>query len=110
MRSVEVPAIDAAISVGVVDIRELSKEELRHFQLWMLSIIQAYENAYDQFRVGLFDEDRWRMHRVGLKQLFESPGARQWWKTMAPKSVTVGSPEFVALVEEILREERDRGE
>jgi len=105
MRIVDDPTLDATISEGMVDIHQLSEEELRRFNMWLTSVIQAHENAYYQFRVGMFDKDRWRMHRAGLKGLLQQHGTRQWWKMGNQGIATLASLEFVALVEEILGEE-----
>jgi hypothetical protein len=53
----------------------------------------------------MLDEDRWQIHYADVRELFANPGIAQWWRTMPPNM----SPEFVALVEEILGEEPDRG-
>jgi hypothetical protein len=49
----------------------------------------------------------------GLRGLFRS-GMQQWWETppdtLGPDRTEIMSPAFVALVEEILGEEPDRGE
>jgi hypothetical protein len=48
------------------------------------------------------------MHLSGLTNtLRRFPGARQWWSSA---EFQLGSPEFVALVEEILGEERQGGD
>jgi hypothetical protein len=52
--------------------------------------------------MGLLDQDRWEKELSAFAGLLGSPGVAQWWKASHPKN----SPEFVALVEEILGEER----
>jgi len=56
---------------------------------------------------GMIDEDRWRKRYAAIRMTYESPGGGQWWAAY-PKEPF--SPEFAALVEEILGEQPDRGE
>ena len=78
------------------------------FEFWFATVINVYDNAYYQYRVGLLDEDRWQMHLAGLKATFTRwPGARQWWATA---EYMFSSPEFFALVEEILGEEPEHAD
>ena len=72
----------------------------------MGGVVHAYENAHYQYRVGMLDEERWQKHYADVRGWSEMPGFAQWWRTIPPNV----SPEFVALVEEILGEEADRGE
>ena len=55
--------------------------------------------------MGMQDEDRWQIGRRDLEMFFQMPGVVQWWKA-TPSTL---SPEFIALVEEILGEETERG-
>ena len=69
----------------------------------------GYENAYYQYRSGLLDEDRWHFYRDQLA----SPVQQRCTGVHAvvgDQHSTPWTPEFVALVEEILAEEPDRGE
>ena len=68
----------------------------------------ALENAYYQYRAGLLDDDRWKQYHARLRALVSPPGAAHWWRTS--EMVASFAPEFVALVEEILGEEPDRGD
>jgi hypothetical protein len=54
----------------------------------------------------MLDEEPWQKLGDDLRGWFEMSGIIQWWSTVRPNL----SPEFVALVEEILAEEPDRGE
>ena len=69
-------------------------------------MIRRYDAAYYQYRPGMLEEGRWQLFLRDLRTFFGSPGLVQWWKTMPPNL----TPEFAALVEEILGEEPDRGE
>ncbi len=88
--------------MGMVDFHQLSEERSRLFKMWVHGIMQSYENAHYQFRVGLLDEDRWRMHRSSLQFLLGRQGVRLWWAT---RSDLIESPEFAVLVSEMLGKE-----
>ncbi len=68
----------------------------------------TYENSHYHYRIGMVDQDRWYPNLARLTEMLRSPGAAQWWASHY--MATPFSPEFVALVEEILGEEPDRGE
>jgi hypothetical protein len=50
----------------------------------------------------MLDAEWWQKHFAAVRQFFTQPGAVQWWDVL-PKELL--SPEYVALVEEILGEE-----
>jgi hypothetical protein len=68
----------------------------------------ACENAYYQYRIGMLDDNRWRVQRSIVQGAFSAPGVAQWWRSNP--TIPDLSPEFVALVEEILGEEPDRAD
>ena len=91
------------------DFAMLEGEDLMRFYLWAAGVLAAYENAYYQYRVGLLDEDRWRLYHGQLVSVLSpdrgvGPGIADYWRT----GELTSSPEFVALVDEILGEEPDR--
>ncbi len=96
-----------AIRLGMADYRQLGEDDEYLFRFWITSILHTYANALYQHRVGLFEDDRWQEQLLGLSAMLRAPGVVQWWN--ADGKLTFGS-EFVALVEEILAEEPDRGE
>ena len=55
----------------------------------------------------MLDEDRWNPNLARLTEMLRSPGAAQRWASHY--MATTFSPEFTALVEEILDKESDRG-
>ncbi len=86
----------------------LSEVERLRFNVWFVMVMSNLENIHYQHRVGLLDEDRWRTHLSRLRTFVIAPGFAAWWS-----SGEFGfsfSPEFVALVEEILGEEPERAE
>jgi hypothetical protein len=102
------PEIEEAVRLGLRDFERLSDEDAFRFNLWASAVTMACENSHYQYRIGMLDEDRWQNHRSAVELSFGSPGFAQWWRSNPP---TPGSsPEFIALVEEILAEEPDRGE
>ena len=58
------------------------------------------QEAETYYRMGMLDEERWAISRRDLALFLEQPGLAEWWWSQ-PSTL---SPEFVALVEEILGE------
>ena len=54
----------------------------------------------------MLDDERWEVQRASLVMLFRGPGVVQWWRSRQQEL----SPEFVALVSEILGEESEGAE
>jgi hypothetical protein len=103
MRPFGDPANYEAIRIGMADYEQLAEADRLRFHFWAGGLLLGYENAYYQYRSGLLDEDRWNFYRDQLASLFQNvaPGFTQWWRI----SALPWTPEFVALVEEILGEE-----
>ena len=98
----------SVVRTGLADSSQLDGADALQFEFWFATVINVYDNAYYQYRVGLLDEDRWQRHLAGLKATFTRwPGARQWWATA---EYMFSSPEFFALVEEILGEEPEHAD
>ena len=94
-----VPSLDGVVFRGMADPETLSEEEAARFAWWLIGVFMIYENAHYQYRMGLLDEDRWRMHRSNLQALLGRQGVRLWWAT---RSDLIESPEFAVLVSEML--------
>ena len=99
------PEIEQAVRLGMADFERLSEEDAFRFVLWATGFLMACENAHYQYRVGMLEEDRWRVHRASLKAIFSNPGLAQWWRSNP--AMPSWSPAFSALVEEILGEESE---
>ncbi len=104
MQALTVPRLEGVVFRGMADPEALSEEEAGRFMWWLLGMFLVYENAHYQYRMGLLDENRWKLHRSGLQTLLEAQGIRQWWAT---HSGLIESPEFAALVSEMLGKEPD---
>ena len=104
MQALTVPSLEGVVFRGMADPETLSEEEAGRFRWWLIGVFMIYENAHYQYRMGLLDENRWKIHRSGLQTLLGLQGIRQWWAT---RSVLIESPEFAALVSEMLCEEPD---
>ena len=104
MSQVTVPGLNRIVHLGMTDSEQLNEEESRQFHVWMHSIWRGYDNAYYQFKLGMFDEDRWQMSVRELKYTFQQPGVAAVWNTIGPTL----SREFVAVVAEIRGEEPER--
>jgi len=75
--------------------------------------MRSFDNVYYQYRTGMLEENRWELHRADIVTLFMSPGVVSWWRSNSHNRAGIDpgraggtqySPEFVALVEEILGE------
>jgi len=107
-RGLDNPVREEAVRLGMRDYAGLSEEDAFRFDWWMTETARAYDNGFYQYRAGMLDEGRWQIHRADVVAFFRrNPGIREWWRTTTMANL---SPEFVALVEEILGEEPDRGE
>jgi len=102
------PDKERAVRLGRLDYSQLDEEDAFRFDNWIMGLLLAWENAEYQHRVGMLDKDRRMLHLRQLKATVLLPGVTQWWRKSPFFEVL--SPEFVALVEEILGEEADRGE
>jgi hypothetical protein len=102
-----VPGLSRISRLGLADYGQLDEEDAYLFNMWIWAIMQRIDNAYYQYRVGMLDDDSWRTLLRILEGYKTNPGFSQWWWSGAKHSL---STEFVALVEEILGEEPDRGE
>jgi hypothetical protein len=91
-----------SIREGLSDFAQLDEGDAFEFGYWANGIVNTYDNAYYQYRVGMLDRDRWEQQRAALVSMFGNPSFVMWWKTAPPPGM---SPEFVALVEKILGEE-----
>ena len=109
MRASGGPALQQAVRRGMIDSDQLSEEDAYHFDMWIRGLLLAWENAHYQYRMGMLDSDRWRLHRGQLEETFDAPGVVQWWKRF-PRGPEFFGPEFVALVSEILGEEPERAD
>ncbi len=101
------PAREQAVRLGMNDFTRLSEEDAFRFNFWMNGVGQVFDNAYYQYRVGMLDAEMWQKHYGDVRGLFQSPGVGEWWRTSRIRPNF--SPEFVALVEEILAETSPSG-
>jgi len=100
-RRLDNPLWEQAVRLGLNDYAGLCEEDAFRFGWWMVETARAFDNGHYQYRVGMLDEERWRMHYLDVVLFFQRPGVREWWRTSTPNL----SPEFVSLVEEILVEQ-----
>ena len=101
------PQTVRAIRADMANFAELDEEDAHLFDWWIHGVMHSYDNAHYQYRKGMLDDERWEMHRSDVAGLFTNdPGAGQWWRQTSGRR-SAFSPDFVALVEEILGEEPD---
>ena len=59
IRQATEPALARIIRLGTNDLEQLNEDEISQFSMWQYSNMRALDNAYYQYRLGMFDEDRW---------------------------------------------------
>ena len=106
MGQLATPDLHRIVIRGVVNHEPLTDEEMGRLRGILYVTVRDLDNAHYQYRLGMFDEDRWQLSLGELRRLLQSPAFVEVWN----EKPYVLSPEFVDLVEEILGEEPDRGE
>ncbi len=110
VNTMPVPAMQL-VRLGNEDFHGLTEDDAYLYSQWAVRLVISFENAHYQYRIGMLDEDRWMVYRSAVQGFFGFSGFSQWWKSDAGVGVrNILSPEFVALVEEILGEEPDRAD
>ncbi len=100
-QALTVPGLDRVVRLGLTDFGQLDEDDRFRFSLWINAVMHTHDSAHFQYRMGMMDEARWQTPLRDLQSLCKRPGAAQWWRA-TPSAL---SPEFVALVSEILGEE-----
>ncbi len=108
MEALHVPGLYQVAQSGMDDFEQLNEEDVGRFNLWMTGVMKRFDAAYYQYRGGMLEEDRWQLPLGDLRGFLRNPGIAQWWR--APMRGATFSPEFVALVSEILGEEPNRAD
>ena len=62
------------VNLGLTDFEQLTEEEMGRFRGWHYVTMPGLDNAYYQYRLGMFDEDRWQMSLGGAEVAI--PGSR----------------------------------
>jgi hypothetical protein len=106
MSQLTTPDLHRIVVRGLVNHEQLTDEEMDRFRGIIYVTVRDLDNAHYQYRLGMFDEDRWQLSLGELRLFLQSPAFVEVWNEKG----YVLSPEFVALVEEILAEEPDRGD
>ena len=101
------PGATRVLRQGTADYSQLDEDERWLFANWIYGMLMRIDNGYYQHRTGMLDEAGWQMLQRYLRGYAQMPGVVQMWHEEPNPFL---SPEFVALVEEILAEEADRGE
>ena len=106
MEALTIPDMKRVARIGMIDFDQLNEEDKFQFTLWMNGVMHTYDDGLYQYGLGMLDQNRWELQRRNLRRWFGAPGVVQWWK-VTPSTL---SPEFVALVSEILDEEPERAD
>jgi hypothetical protein len=102
--ALHVPGLITVVRTGMEDYDRLNDEDAYQFHFWLTGVLHSFDNAFYQYRMGMLDDGRWEMHRNDCATVLMSPGVSEWWRSTVHRRSGF-SPEFVALVEEILGEE-----
>jgi hypothetical protein len=100
------PGAARAFRRGASEYSELDEDERWLFGAWVSGMLMRVDNGYYQYRAGMLDEASWQMLLRILRGYARMPGVVQMWRERPDVFL---SPEFSALVEEILAEEAERG-
>ncbi len=100
--ALRVPGLDRVVRLGMDNFDQLNEDDAFRFSFWMTSVSTRFDTANYLFREGMLDESRWQRTLQELRVFLEMPGVVQWWRQVRHPSL---SPDFAALVEEILGEE-----
>jgi hypothetical protein len=99
--AVSTPGFARIFRSAIANFEGLSEDDAFHFSVWITNLWRRYDNVYYQHRMGLLDKNRWELHQTDIVAQLRTPGVATWWREHRPSF----SPEFIALVEEILGEE-----
>ena len=94
------PGLSRNVDSAMTDFQQLSGEDRSQVLKFCYLVLRGFDNAYYQFRTGMLDEERWHLAQTEMKWMLELPFFPEWWDATGHQL----SPEFVALVEEILGE------
>jgi len=100
------PGASRVLRRGGVDYSQLDEDERWLFGAWISGVLMRVDNGYYQHRTGMLDEAGWQMLLRILRGYAQMPGVVQMWREQPNRFL---SPEFTALVEEILGEEAEGG-
>ena len=82
-----------------------SLSSLEAFQMgeWLTASMMARQNEYLQYQRGLLDQDMWDASIGVVRSIMSIDFSRKWWRSW---DKTVYNPVFVAVVDEILSDDR----
>ena len=83
---------------GMADLDALSPVEQYRFDLLMTVWLEAIEQAYADYRLGVFPEELIHEYRNRMAGALDSPGGRLWWERRSPWF----SPPFRVIIDELL--------
>ncbi|MEQ8693874.1 MAG: hypothetical protein RIC85_00905 [Gammaproteobacteria bacterium] len=83
---------------GLANLDSLNTLEQYRFDLLMTVWLEAIEQAYADYRLGVFPEDLIHEYRNRMAGALDSPGGRLWWERRKPWF----SPPFREVIDGIL--------
>jgi hypothetical protein len=72
-------AASRVVILGLIDFDQLSEEEQLQFALWLLGWFRVFEQAHQQYVVGVLDPVQWKGHATQIESTMQSPVVRRWW-------------------------------
>jgi hypothetical protein len=72
-------AASRVVILGQIDFDQLSEEEQLQFALWLLGWFRVFEQAHQQYVVGVLDPVQWKGHATQIESTMQSPVVRRWW-------------------------------
>ncbi len=78
--------------------QDLTPVEARLLTLWEIARFRRWENAYYQYRQGLYSELAFEGQLVAWARLVDNPKSREWWHGNS----NTFSPEFADLINDLL--------
>ena len=89
------PQIARVMSLGQLDIDQLTDDEKAQFAFWLYGWFRVLERAYAHFRQGYVDPGEWEGHTLQLTSVMASSAVQQWWEA---RRVFFG-PDFAAFID-----------
>ena len=74
------PALSDLVIRGGRDYASLQPEERQRYNVYIISILNIFEDAYVQYSKGLASRELWEENLSVLSHQFAQPSAQEWWR------------------------------
>ncbi len=99
------PELSDLLIRGTHDFDSLQPEERQRYNIYIISVLNIFEDAYVQYSKGLASRESWEENLSALTRQFSQPGARKWWRDHAHTYVM--SSGFRKEIDSAIREQRE---